>query len=496
MAGRLSGAAVVVLAIVVAVRFSVSDPAALGTNLQPGLDGQIGVAISPEAKVLGIRAYRINWKFSAGTDHPGLGLGPVKLLSTIAAPTTTAAPITTAAPTTTAAPITTAAPTTTAAPITTAAPTTTAAPITTAPATTTTALPGGAPAGSIVIQPGTNIQSVVDSKPAGSTFYLVAGTHRGQSIQPRNGDTFLGQPGAVLSGDDRVQFAFRNGARNVTIRGLVIEKYANPAQSGAVGGGGGSNWAIVGNEIRYNWGGGVVLSDGFVVSGNNIHHNRQIGIKGGGTNVLIENNEIAFNNYRDDYSMSWESGGTKFLKTRDLVVRGNYVHDNHGHGLWTDHDNIGTLFENNVVMNNHGSGIFHEISYDAVIRNNRVEGNALLHTKGGIKIASSSNVEVYGNTLSGNNGGIYVSQSDRGSGSYGVFEVRNLWVHDNSIAFTQGFSGLRVEGSDIYYTGKNNRFDRNSYRVASQANPFFWMGNLRTQSEWVAYGLDTNGIFE
>jgi parallel beta-helix repeat protein len=368
--------------------------------------------------------------------------------------------------------------------------------LSTAVVTTTTVRVAGAPAGSIAIQPGSNIQAIVDSKPAGSTFYILAGVYRGQTVKPRNGDVFLGQPGAILDGENRVEQAFRSGASNVTVRGLVIENYATPAQSGAVGGGGGSNWSIIENEIRYNWGGGVSLGSGFVVRGNSIHHNRQIGIKGGGSNILIENNEISHNNYRDDYSMSWEAGGTKFLKTVNLVVRGNFVHDNHGHGLWTDADNIGTLYENNVVVNNYGAGIFHEISYDAVIRNNRVEGNAFPHTSGGIKITNSSNVEIYGNTLSGNDGGFHVAQNDRGSGAHGPWEIRNLSIHDNAVSFSQGWSGFRVNDGlgDAFYTSMNNRFTANNYSVGGLGRPFMWLGNERTWDEWKSFGHDTNGL--
>ena len=486
MLARLSGAMVVVLTLVVAFRFVESTPIR-----PPDTTKQVG--LSSDATVLGIRAFK-----TARVNHPGRALGLAKRAATtttpifttttvIAAPTPTTAPVTTAPVTT--APVTTAPVTT--APVTTAVatttPSTTAAPTTTATPTTTVA-PSGAPAGAVVIQPGANVQAVVDSKPAGSTFYFVAGVYRGQTVKPRNGDVFLGQPGAVLNGEDQIQFAFRSTASNVTIRGLVIEKYANPAQTGAIEGAG-SAWTIVGNEIRYNWGAGITLGNGYRVIGNNIHHNRQIGVKGRGDNILIEDNEIAFNNFRDDYEMSWEAGGTKFLKTTNLIVRGNFVHDNHGHGLWTDDSNRGTLYENNVVLNNYGSGIFHEISFNAVIRNNRVEGNAFPHSHGGIKVTNSDGVEVVGNVVRGNNGGIHGGQNDRGS-----YYLANLWVHDNSVTFNQGWNGIIVNsGGDTFYTGRNNRFDRNTYGVGGQARPFFWMNDKRTPDEWRSYGLDANG---
>ncbi|HJU82405.1 MAG TPA: right-handed parallel beta-helix repeat-containing protein [Acidimicrobiia bacterium] len=355
---------------------------------------------------------------------------------------------------------------------------------------TTTTAASGVPAGAVVIQPGSNVQSIVNSKPAGSTFYFLAGVYSGQTIAPRSGDVFLAQQGAVLTGNNQVDFAFRSSASNVTIKGFVVEKYANIAGSGAIDGAGVA-WSIVGNEVRYNWGGGITLGDGYQVIGNNVHHNLQIGIKGDGDNVLIEDNEISFNNYLDDYDMSWEAGGTKFVNTSNLVVRGNYVHSNHGHGLWTDGVDGFTLYENNTVMNNFGSGIFHEISVAAVIRYNRVEGNAFPHSIGGIKVANSVDTEVHDNVVAGNDGGIVGGQDDRGS-----YLLKNLWVHNNAVSFSQGWNGVYENfGGTVLYTGHNNRFDSNSYSTAGVAKPMFWMDTQRTVAEWQGYGLDLNGAF-
>ena len=421
------------------------------------------------------------------TENPGRGLGRdnPRAVQQKASKTATALSTTTtlAATTSTRAVNTTA---------TTTQPTTTdSSPATTSPPTTIKTSPPVSGPG-VNVSPGQSIQAVVDANPKGTTFYLLAGTHKAQSIKPRNGDKFIGEPGAILDGRGDVEYAFKSTASNVLIQNLTIENYATPVQRGAVAGGG-TGWTVRDNEIHHNWGAGIDFGSGYRVINNNVHHNRQIGIKGHGTGVLVEGNEIAFNNYRDDYAMGGEAGGTKFLKTTNLVVRGNYVHDNHGHGLWTDHNNIGTLYENNVVINNHGAGIFHEISYDAVIRNNRIEGNAFKHSKAGIKIVSSSNVEIYGNTLKNNNGGVFVGQNNRGSGSHGTFEIKNLWVHDNTITFSSGFHGFRVnDGGDVYYNNKNNRFDRNNYNVHN-SEPFFWMGDRRSAEEWKSFGQDPNG---
>ena len=52
---------------------------------------------------------------------------------------------------------------------------------------------------SLDIYPGDNIQARVTTMPAGTAFRLHAGVHRLQSITPRDGDTFTGEAGAILS---------------------------------------------------------------------------------------------------------------------------------------------------------------------------------------------------------------------------------------------------------------------------------------------------------
>jgi parallel beta-helix repeat protein len=168
--------------------------------------------------------------------------------------------------------------------------------------------------------------------------------------------------------------AFDATANRVTITGLVIEKYANPAQRGAVNGEGKTDWVVAGNEIRLNHGVGVRVGAASRVEGNNVHHNGQLGVSAQGAAVIVGNNEIAFNNTAH-FDAGWEAGGGKFVSTSGLVLRGNFVHHNAGPGLWADIDNIGTLYEDNTCEDNQRSGIFHEISYAAVIRNNIVRRN-------------------------------------------------------------------------------------------------------------------------
>jgi parallel beta-helix repeat protein len=395
-----------------------------------------------------------------------------------ATPTTTVA----ATPTTTVA----ATPTTTVA----ATPTTTVAatPTTTGPTTTTTTT--ALNADYVRLKPGDNVARIVGSHPAGTTFVFSAGEYKGVKLYPKDRQVFIGENGAVLLGDGQ-NVAFSGDGKDVVIDNLVIDGYSPAVQGGMIQVGSATGWTIRNSEFRNSATGGLNVKSGFKVINNYIHHNRQIGIKAHGSNILIEGNEIAYNNYRKEFDVAWEAGGSKFVKTTNLIVRGNYVHNNTGAGLWTDIDNDKTLYENNVVVNNTGPGIFHEISYSAVIRNNRIENNGHGFYRGGILIANAQNVEVYGNTLKGNDGGIIMIHDNRGSGNQGTYHTRNITVTDNYSAYTTKHTGLHKNASG---DTSNIKFDRNTYKVSG--NAYMWEKTAMNASGWRGIGQDLNSTWE
>jgi hypothetical protein len=105
-------------------------------------------------------------------------------------------------------------------------------------------------------------------------------------------------------------------------------------------------------------------------------------------------------------------------------------------------------------------------------------------------------VEIVGNTLSDNDQGITALDDNRGSGAYGPFEVTDLWVHDNDVTMQRGATGLGdwTDSGNIFKSTANNRFDRNTYRIAGNSNPF-WHGSRVTESTWKGAGQDPNGVF-
>jgi parallel beta-helix repeat protein len=300
--------------------------------------------------------------------------------------------------------------------------------------------------------------------------------------------------------------AFSSGSSGVTIRGLIIEKYASPAQVGAIGGSGGvPRWTLQSNEVRWNHGTGIRTGPAMQILSNNVHHNGQMGIAGSGDNMLVSGNELSYNNVAG-FSTGWEAGATKFSRTDGLIVRGNFSHHNHGAGLWTDIENINSLYENNRVEDNDWRGIHHEISYKVIIRNNIIRRNGFRNPNpkafpidgAGIVINSSPNVEIYGNTIEGNKNGIGAIETGRGSGKYGALRLSNMYVHDNSVVQPSGQAAgvMQSVGSNLVYTSWNNRFVHNTYDLGANTKYFRWMNGDRSTPEWKGYGLDVTGLFK
>ncbi|PWT79267.1 MAG: hypothetical protein C5B58_14025, partial [Acidobacteria bacterium] len=154
----------------------------------------------------------------------------------------------------------------------------------------------------------------------------------------------------------KLSTAFQSAAKNVTVQNFIVEKYDAPSSHGTIQGAQG--WLVKDNEVRLNYGAGIGMStsplDNSKFTGNYVHDNGQLGMGGNGNNILVEGNEIARNGFWAGIDRGYDAGGTKFGYTDGLTVRDNYVHDNHGSGMWTDVNNINTLYEDNVVTGNDG----------------------------------------------------------------------------------------------------------------------------------------------
>lgn len=322
--------------------------------------------------------------------------------------------------------------------------------------------PATAPVGSVVVDPAvaSDLSTKTDASPAGTTFWLAPGTHTlgtGQfnQIAPKDGDSYIGAPGAILDGKGVNLYAFTQHASNVTIKYLTVQGFVSPRDQGVVNHDSGNGWVIADNVFRNNKGGALMAGANQQVLRNCLKDNGQYAMNawqaaGGITGLVVDGNEIVGNNTDD-----WETqvpgcgctGGIKFWAVNGADVRNNWVHGNHGSGLWADTADNDFLIENNVIEDNDAAGVFYEISYNMTLRNNLIRRNAWAQGKqfsdrndsfpiGSIYLseaggeprvpARTSKVEIYGNTFVDNWGGVtgwenadrFCNSPNNTSGSY------------------------------------------------------------------------------
>jgi hypothetical protein len=288
--------------------------------------------------------------------------------------------------------------------------------------------------------------------------------------------------------------AFAGAATSVVLRGLTIERFASIAQHGAIQGDLSSGWIIENDVVRQNAGAGVRTGSGMHIVGSRVLANGQIGIVGAGDDMIVENNEIADNNAHS-FSPSWEAGGTKFVRTVNLLVRGNYVHHNNGPGLWTDIDNRDSTVVDNISNDNGGVGIMHEISGRALIASNEVMRNGTREEESPwssqILVSGSIDTIVWNNRVAvapDYGFGIYVVEEGRANTSKIVsgdptYDSRDNAVTDNEIRFLgdHGTYGYHAQGPAAPTSLETrNRFARNT--VVAPDGRLRFVGNVAAQN--------------
>lgn len=264
--------------------------------------------------------------------------------------------------------------------------------------------PASPPAGAVTVTPAQNLGDVVDSHGNGTTYWLAPGIYKlgtgvYDQVIPHSGDHFIGAPGAIVDGQRKNNYAFTGTVPNVTIEHLTIQNFTSPGDEGVVNHDQGRGWTIAETTIQANGGAGVMLGTDDHLLRSCLRNNGQYGFQGfsmnGASNITMTGNEISGNNTDD-----WErrqpgcgcSGGGKFWEVKGATVTDNYVHDNHGVGLWADTNNSGFLFKGNYIADNDGEGLMYEASYNAALVDNTFVRNAV---KNGATSDDFANPAVY-----------------------------------------------------------------------------------------------------
>lgn len=357
----------------------------------------------------------------------------------------------------------------------------------------------------------------------------------------------------------RKNFAFRATANdndyveNVTINNCIIEKFASPAQLGAVEALFTKNWQLINVTVRYNHGGGLRAGESTVVIGGSYSFNGHIGVSAsagpaadlGGNpakpalagNIELRDAEIAWNNWAG-YNYIWEAGGVKLLKMDGVEIVGNHVHHNIGNGIWMDTEVTRVNIDTNNVHDNTGMGILiesndacksdglcdYENNYTERVTNNRVADNARViefdpvlaaaqdHKwwwGAEILIQNSSGYLISGNDVVVSNGqAIGIIDQGDGNRGFGPRASTDNRVEGNSVLINTAPGQSRESGEYEWWQGysgadqdtgtpisNRNLFKANRYATSSGTSPHkgYWRFDLTNGGETAAYTWSGGG---
>jgi hypothetical protein len=296
--------------------------------------------------------------------------------------------------------------------------------------------PSSPPPGAVTISTSQNIQGKVNNYPNGTIFYIESGIHyvNGQII-PKQNDTFIGAPGAILDGQYAVSYAIGSvyvGSNplkisNVTIEYLTIQNFGTPygnAQSGVINPDPEQKgWVIAYDTIRDDDGAGVMDSTHDNVSYDCITEDGQYGFQALDHNWTLTHDEISWNDMDNFGSTPFNcgcSGGGKAWVSANGIATNDYFYNNIGPAFWADTNNRVINVSDDYFLNDIGEAIIFEISYNSKIYHDTLIGEGL--DAAGNEAPGFATPAIYINQAGG---------SGNISNTFAVFQIMNNTLLDN-----------------------------------------------------------------
>ena len=212
--------------------------------------------------------------------------------------------------------------------------------------------------------------------------------------------------------------------------------------------------------LAYNGG------DGSLIRGNHIHHNMFGFYSKGVGDIILEDNLLHDNSV---YGFDPHTG------THDMIIRNNTVHDEGHIGIICSLDCYNITIEGNKVYNNTDVGImFSRNMSDSVARNNYVHDETQC-----IFVSQSHNNEIYNNTVSDCENGIYLRDESSNNKIYNNTIINaksngilvNTGAHDNTFSSNTIINATKFGINVAPDSNDNNTFENNKLinaKVAGQ----------------------------
>ena len=140
-----------------------------------------------------------------------------------------------------------------------------------------------------------------------------------------------------------------------------------------------------------------------------VARNGMLGAHANYADNLVVTNMLSTGNNTEHFNRAPVSGGLKITRSRHVVVSNSAFLRNDGNALWFDESVYDGQVLGNDIVSNTGNALVIEISAAFIVANNVVAKKGIA----GILIGDSNKVDVWNNTVTGNNRDLNIVQGDR-----------------------------------------------------------------------------------
>jgi parallel beta-helix repeat protein len=317
------------------------------------------------------------------------------------------------------------------------------------------------------------IQEAVDAASDGDTITVREGTYN-ENVDVTKQLTIISENGAdstTVTAADEEDHVFYVTAEYVTIDGFTVtgatgmdESQANEEEKGRAGiflGDGAGHCTISDNIVFSNYYGiRLTSSSDNTISNNEVHSNTMEGIY---LWTNCNNNVIDGNTA---YSNGGHGGIFLWLNCKNNVITNNYCHSNPDHGIKIHESSDNTLIENNLCVDNGGTGIFVGFSDNNVVKDNTVISGPEL---GIILRVANDNLVINNNCSYNGMTGIALDFANYGN------TIKDNICYNNNIGIS-----VRMSTNENTVTGNKCRF-----------NDFMGLHILSSESNNISYNTFT-----
>lgn len=265
----------------------------------------------------------------------------------------------------------------------------------------------------VTVYPGQNLQAIVNQYPTGTTFTFTPGIYYGQSIVPQSYDTFVGEPGAILSGATLLQnFSWNGTYWTAQVRATQASSYPGYC-------GGNNPNCTLPEDLFFNNVLKTRVASLSAVQAGDWYLNYSTGTVYMGDNPTGSTVEISILPYAFTGTATNVTVSNLTVEKYACVAGTGAVNGGNGSNYWT--------VENSEVRFNHGMGI--------QVGNGMYIHDSYIHTNGELGIGGEgTTITVQSNQIAWNNYADYTIYNEAGGAKF--CEVNGLtfrynYSHDN-----------------------------------------------------------------